>query len=274
MSNGDSVKKQMLDSYNKAIDSELAAFPKAKRLADLIRANRTVQHWQEQANVLAVKRLSFNDHGQVHSAIVTANALKILSIVEARGVKPSVVADNGQIFGPDEARAVVFAAAYLHDIGNMVHREKHEFFSVMLARPVLEDALRQVYPDDPRSQAYLLGEMLHAILSHDEEIQAVTVEACCVKVADGTDCTEGRSRVAYRLGDYGIHSMSARSITDVRLLPGTAEKPLRIEISMRDSTGIFQIEEVLMRKIKTSGFTGKVEIVASVESEKGREMLF
>ncbi|MFH0962051.1 MAG: HD domain-containing protein [archaeon] len=269
-----SFKKSLIDAANRTIDEELSKYPRAKKFSEFLRANRTIAFYQEQANILAVKRLSYNDHGPVHSLIVTGNALKILSIVEGAGIVPSVKKDTS-FFGEDEARLVVFAGAYLHDIGNMVHREKHEFFSVVLAKDIVETALKEAYPENERARAYLLGEILHAILAHDEDIQAIGVEASVVKIADGTDCTEGRSRVPYKLGDYGIHTMSARSITDVAILPGkTKEKPLRLEIRMRDATGIFQIEQVLMKKIKSSELSDKVEIAAIVESEGKKEISF
>ncbi len=269
-----SLKKNLIDSANRIIDSELAGHEKAQKFAEILRKNRTISFYQEQANILTVKRLSFNDHGPVHSLIVTGNALKLLSLFEKAGLTPSVK-DGSPVFGSDEARLVVFAGAYLHDIGNMIHREKHEFFSTVLAKDIVERALIEVYPENERSRAYLLGEILHAILSHDEEIQAVSIEAGIVKIADGTDCTEGRSRVPFILGDFGIHTMSARSITDVNLLSGEEnEKPVVIEVRMKDSTGIFQIEQVLMKKIKTSGLADKVKVKAVVETEKGKEITF
>jgi metal-dependent HD superfamily phosphatase/phosphodiesterase len=221
---------------------------------------------------MAVKRLGYNDHGPVHAVIVASNALTILRILERKGIVFTATRDN-QGFGPDEVRVIVFAAAFLHDMGNCVHRDNHELLGVIITKPILEDALVPFYPEQQKRTA-ILCEILHAILSHDESEQAITVEAGIVKVADGTDCTEGRSRVPFKLGDYGIHTMSARSITEVVVREGTAEKPLRIDVKMRDPTGIFQIENVMMAKIKSSGLADKVEVVAVVESEKDKEFRF
>jgi metal-dependent HD superfamily phosphatase/phosphodiesterase len=270
MTNTEITKKDLIENGNSAIDSELADYPAARKFADELRSNKTILAYQNQANVMAVKRLSYNDHGPVHATIVSGNALKILRIMESKGV-PLTSKDNPG-FGPEEARIIVFAAAFLHDIGNCVHRDNHEMLSVIVTKPILEEIIGKLYPEEGKKIA-LLCDILHAVLSHDESEKAVTTEAGMVKIADGTDCTEGRSRVPYKLGDYGIHSMSARSITRVNISEGT-EKPLKIDVFMRDPAGIFQIEGVMMAKIKSSGLADKVEVVAYIESENNKEFRF
>jgi hypothetical protein len=80
-------------------------------------------------------------------------------------------------------------------------------------------------------------------------------------VADGTDMAEGRARIPYKTGKVDIHSLSALSITKVEIERGD-QKPVQILVSMTNPAGVFQIEQVLERKIKTSGIQDLVEVIA------------
>jgi metal-dependent HD superfamily phosphatase/phosphodiesterase len=87
-------------------------------------------------------------------------------------------------------------------------------------------------------------------------------------VADGTDMAEGRARIPYKTGKVDIHSLSALAIERVEITEGT-EKPVRLMVHMDNVAGVFQAEEVLGRKIRTSGIQGLVEVTAL---ENGREI--
>ena len=99
------------------------------------------------------------------------------------------------------------------------------------------------------------------IFSHDEEIGCLSVEAGAAKVADGTDMAGGRARIPYKTGKVDIHSLSALSITKVEIEAGE-RKPVQILVKMTNPAGVFQIEEVLERKISTSGIQDLVEVIA------------
>jgi len=49
-----------------------------------------------------------------------------------------------------------------------------------------------------------------------------------------------------------IHSVSAAAINQVEILEG-AEKPIQINILMNNAAGIFQVDELLRRKLLGSG---------------------
>ncbi len=80
-------------------------------------------------------------------------------------------------------------------------------------------------------------------------------------MADGTDMAGGRARIPYKTGKVDIHSLSALSITKVEI-EGGDRKPVQILVSMNNPAGVFQIEQVLERKIKTSGIQDLVEVIA------------
>ena len=71
----------------------------------------------------------------------------------------------------------------------------------------------------------------------------------------------GRTRIPYRTGKVDIHSLSALSITEVEIEKGK-HKPVQILVSMNNPAGVFQIEEVLEKKLNTSGIADLVDIIA------------
>ena len=78
---------------------------------------------------------------------------------------------------------------------------------------------------------------------------------------DGTDMAGGRARIPYKTGKVDIHSLSALSITKVEIEAGE-RKPVQILVNMTNPAGVFQIEEVLERKMSTSGIQDLVEVIA------------
>lgn len=239
--------------------------PIVKQMFDLLETDRVVQGYLRMSNIMAVDRLIYNDHGPVHSRISAGSALEVFDIL-ARHVKPTTVEDG--ISGLEDAKIIVLCGAYLHDIGNSVHRARHEIHGCYISSPILERLLANVYPNNPDLALRLKSEILHSIFSHDESVQCLTVEAGAAKVADGTDMARGRARIPYRTGKVDIHSLSALSIQRVEIEEG-GQKPVRILVHMDNPAGVFQIEQVMGRKIETSGIGDLVEIVAL---EKGKEI--
>ncbi len=238
---------------------------KVSRLYRLLESDVETQSYLQMANTMAVSRLQYNDHGPVHSRIVGGTALEIYDIIR-KDFKPSIVRDG--IGDESDAKLVTFCGAYLHDIGNAVHRESHHINGCTVANPILKRLLSEVYGSGTEKVFKLKQEILQSIFSHDEEVKCLTVEAGISKIADGCDMAEGRARIPYKLGKVDIHSLSALSITKVEVEPG-ADRPLLIRVHMKNYAGVFQIEEVLMKKIETSGLRDKVRVLAL---ERGREI--
>ncbi len=212
-----------------------------------------------------MNRLYYNDHGPVHSRIVGGTALEMYDIIKEE-VTPRIVKDG--IGDESDAKLVTFCGAYLHDIGNSIHRKDHHVNGCIVAAPILTRLLGTVYGDGSEQAIKMRQEVLQSIFAHEDEIKCLSVEAGVSKIADGCDMAEGRARIPYKLGKVDIHSLSALSITKVEVEPGE-EKPLRITVHMNNSAGVFQIEEVLMKKIETSGLMDNTEVLAL---ERGREI--
>jgi metal-dependent HD superfamily phosphatase/phosphodiesterase len=238
--------------------------PLLSKAFNLIQEDIEIQSYLKMANIMAVKRLGYNDHGPVHAKIIAGSALEIFRLLTPR-VEPSSVA-NG-VCGYDDAQLIVLLGAYLHDLGNAIHRVNHEQNSIILAMNPLERLLNRVYHDEHELAYRIKCEVLHTIFSSDDSVSCLSVEAGAVTIADGTDMAEGRSRVPYLAGKYDIHSISAQAIKSVEIERGT-EKPVSIQVTMENPAGIFQIEEVMGRKIKSSGVADLVEVVATMNGEK------
>jgi len=232
--------------------------PKVEKMFRLLENDVEVQSCLRMANVMAVERMMYNDHGPVHSKIASGSALEIFDLLTKK-VTPTTV-ENG-VCSLEDARVIVLCGAYLHDVGNVIHRVDHHIHGCVIANPILDRLLKKAYPKDPALSVTLKSEILHSIFSHDEEVECLSVEAGAAKVADGTDMAEGRARIPYRTGKVDIHSLSALSITKVEI-EGADRKPVQILVSMDNPAGVFQIEQVLERKIKTSGIQDLVEVIA------------
>ena len=215
------------------------------------------------SNITAIDRMHINDHGPVHIRIMTNIALKLLRLLVTADILPSCVANHG--LSVDDAEVITVLASALHDIGHVIHRENHEELSLVLAPPLIDGFLRDLY--DLRTLTIIKGEILHAIYAHRKNIQPLTLEASVVKVADALDMEAGRARIPFSTGEPTIHSVSALAIRKVRLAPGT-NRPIRISIEMSNSAGIFQLDNLLREKLRNSTLGPYVEVEAAVVGEE------
>jgi metal-dependent HD superfamily phosphatase/phosphodiesterase len=98
------------------------------------------------------------------------------------------------------------------------------------------------------------------------------VEAGVVRVADALDMAEGRSRIPVEGGRYGIHALSAAAIDEVRIEAGEA-RPVKVEIEMNNSAGIFQVDDLLATKLRGTPLEGHLEVIAQVKGETEKRLL-
>jgi uncharacterized protein len=220
------------------------------------------------ANINAVDRSGISDHGRVHIQIVSNIALKLARLLFSRGVVPSIVTNHG--LTEADAEVVVVLAVLLHDIGIAIHRDDHERFSLHLAPAKIKELLDGLYEVEQRT--IIMAETLHAMISHRKEGRPLTIEAGIVKVADALDMTRGRSRIPFEAGQVNIHSISAAAIEQVTIARGQ-EKPVRVEIRMTNSAGIFQVDELLRSKLLSSRLAPYIEVIARIESTTEQRLL-
>ena len=246
--------------------------PRANRtlrvLVERVNADAQLKSWWHVANVNAVKRLEINDHSWVHIQIVANIGLKLLRQLVKNGVEPGVVRDYGM--SREDAEVVVALGAFLHCIGMAVHRDRHEDWSLFLAEPKMRELLEGLYEEPDLT--VISSEVLQAITSHREYGRPLTLESGILRVADALDMAEGRSRIPFQHGRVSIHSLSAAAIEGVEIKDGE-KAPVLIEITMNNSSGIYQVDELLKAKLRGSGLEPYVEVVARIDTEAEKSLI-
>jgi metal-dependent HD superfamily phosphatase/phosphodiesterase len=84
--------------------------------------------------------------------------------------------------------------------------------------------------------------------------------------------SQGRSRIPYEGGNVDIYSVSAAAIDNVEISEGR-DRPIHINILMNNSAGLFQVDELLKRKLQGSGIEDYVKVRAIVEREKEKRLI-
>ena len=241
---------------------------KLRKLLERVNNDPQLKGWWHVANVNAVARMRINDHSWVHIQIVANIALKLLRQLTKHHIEPSVVRDYG--YSNDDAEVVVLLAALTHCIGMSVHRDGHEDFSLFLAEPKLRELTEGLYEEPDKT--VIVSEVLQAITSHREYGKPLTLEAGTVRVADALDMEQGRSRIPFARGSISIHSLSAAAIEDVAIKDGD-QRPVLIEITMNNSSGIYQVDSLLKAKLQGSGLEPYVEVVALIDTEAEKRLV-
>jgi metal-dependent HD superfamily phosphatase/phosphodiesterase len=241
---------------------------KLKHVIDSVKEDVKLQTLWKCANVMAIDRMGYTDHGPTHVKIVANMALKILRILVDNKVVPSIVKNYGM--KNEDAEVVVVLGSIFHDLGMVVTREGHEVYGALLASAFIEKYIQQIYSEEERT--IILSEALHAIVSHEEPRRPLTVEAGIVRVADALDMEKGRARIPFEAGKVDIHSVSALSIEKVDIQEGE-KTPVRVKITMSNSAGIFQIDELLKPRIENSGIKNYIHVVAEITGEKETKIL-
>jgi uncharacterized protein len=268
------VDLRLLKQSEQTISEIVIKHPKTKKVWDMFCNDSFLSSQWDMADYIAVTKMQYNAHGKVHAKIVAANALRMLDLLLAAGVQPDIanaehetesgdLVESGDI---DDAYLIILMSGLLHDIGNQVNRADHNLHSEILAIPILDRILPLVYPE-VRKMGIIRGFILHCIYTHMETTTSYTLEASLLKVADGPDMTKGRGRMPFEMGNVNINCVSAMSIEEVKIEKGI-DKPVSIKISMTNSAGIYQISEILHKKL-ISGMASKyIEISAKTIPEE------
>jgi uncharacterized protein len=230
-------------------------------------ADDRVRAWWYMQQVFA-ERLGMSDHSWVHVQIVLNIGLRLFRLLNRRGLEPAMVADHGM--RPHDAEVVIAAGCLLHDAGMSIHRTDHEAYSLFLAADRLPRLLDGIYGEPELT--VVTSEALHAVIGHRRRGDPMTLEAGVVRVADALDMASGRSRVPFESGRPNIHSLSAAAIDEVTIEPGR-QKAVRIEIAMNNSSGLFQVDELLATKLRGSSLEEHLEVVARIDAEHEKRLV-
>ena len=250
---------------------------KLKFVMEKVKEDKKLQVYWRCANVMAIERMGYTDHGPTHVKIVANLSLKLLRIlVEKKLITPSIVENYGM--KNDDAEVVVVLASILHDLGMIVQRSSHEKYGAFLALEFIERNCTPVYSEEER--AIITSEVLHAIVAHeapqsnDPPNKILTKEAGIVGIADALDMEAGRARIPFQAGKVDIHAISALSIekVEVEAVEG-GKKPIVIKINMSNSAGVFQIDELLKPRIINSGLEQFFHVIAEITGEKETKII-
>ena len=208
-------------------------------------------------NVNPVTRMHYNDHGPKHVEIIRNRALQLYELLKDAGIECNAATDHGldESFEP----VIIALAATLHDIGHVVHRKDHPYYSIPPAADILDRFLGERFETETAVQ--LKSEVLHAIVCHHVEETPLTIEAGIIRVADGLDMERGRSRTPYEHGGRGINTISSRAIEAVRVEAGS-DTPVVVEIEMTNAAGVYQVDHLLHAKLTDSLLEEHISVVA------------
>ncbi|MGI8624758.1 MAG: HD domain-containing protein [Solirubrobacteraceae bacterium] len=212
---------------------------KLEALIGAANADQRLRAWWHMQQVFAT-RLGMSDHSWVHVRIVLNIALRLFRLLVKRGVQPAMVRDH--LMRDHDAEVVIAAGCLFHDTGMSIHRSDHEAFSLFLAAEHVPDLLEGIYDEPDRTVVTV--ESLHAVIGHRRRGDSLTPEAGIR--------ARGR-RTGPGPGPLAIDSVEIRA---------GEEKAVTIEIAMNNSSGIFQVDELLATKLHGSGLEEHVEVVA------------
>lgn len=238
-----------------------------KRVVDNVNQNEEIAALWEMTNMTAT-RLGWSDHGPVHFQIVANGALRICRILSKHGAEFGVVKDYG--LTQQHAEVVVVLGSLFHDLGMSINRSGHEEYSLFVAMKILDDVLDFL---PIRERVIVRGEVQHTMINHRDDGKPLTAEAGIVRIADALDMSEGRSRIPFEKGEVNIHSLSAYAIDSVEILEGRDSSPVDINVYMNNSSGLFQVDELLKEKIKGSGLEKYIQVRAYVVGETEKKLI-
>jgi metal-dependent HD superfamily phosphatase/phosphodiesterase len=230
---------------------------RVNRVLAYVDSDEEITAYLEAQNVNPVTRKGYNDHGTKHIDIVRNRALCLYDLLKAGDVDFNGARQQG--LDESDEPVIVALAAVLHDIGHVVHRDNHAYYSIPLAADILDRILPEFY--EIAAQVRMKGEILHAILCHHTEEEPLTTEAGVLRVADALDMERGRSRMPYEQGGRGIDTLSSQAVSEVTLRAGD-ESTVLVEITMTDAAGVYQVDELLKSKLDGSHLEDHIRIVA------------
>lgn len=248
------------------------AFPdeRVNEVLTYINTDEEITAYLEAQNVNPVTRKRYNDHGKKHISIVRNRALCLYDLLKGEGVEFNGASDQG-LKEADEA-VIIALAAELHDIGHVVHRNNHTYYSIPLAADLLDRILPDLGFYDTAEAVRMKSEVLHAILCHTTDEEPLTTEAGVVRVADALDMEKGRSRIPYERGGRGINTVSSQAIKAVNLYPGE-DSHVRVEIEMSNAAGVYQVDNLLKAKLHNSGLEDDIRIIAINTHDKPEQIV-
>lgn len=153
------------------------------------------------------------------------------------------------------SKFIVVFGVFFYDIGNMIYRMFYYQFSVFFVELIIDKFVREF---EERDFLFFKVLIFNVIYIYDEYVLCIIIEGFLVMIVDGCDMEEGRSRFVYKKDKVDIYVVLVFVIKRVEIKEGNEEELILIEIWMKYFVGIFQVDEILIKKVKSLFFSGKV----------------
>ena len=171
-----------------------------------VRADPEVIGFVQQANE-ALRGLGYTEHGQRHAGLVAHIAGNVLARLDY----------------DERQEQLAQVAGYLHDIGNLLHREHHAQSGALMAWPILK---RLGMP------THEIALVMNAIGNHEEERgTATTPVAAAVIIADKADVHRSRVQNPDR-ATFDIHDRVNYAATRSFVRVDAAQRVIALELEI------------------------------------------
>lgn len=182
---------------------------------EALQKNKKAQLYIEMADKY-LDALGYTDHGQRHISVVAKTAYDILEKLAPYNNDANLAA----------------AAAFLHDIGNMLGRTEHHYIGALLAKEILEEVGYSL--DD-------IARIMVAISVHDDDTGVITDSiAAALVLADKADVHRSRVRNPSSI-IKDIHDRVNYAATESNLDIDAEKKIVRLSLTI--DTEISQVIE-------------------------------
>jgi metal-dependent HD superfamily phosphatase/phosphodiesterase len=182
---------------------------------EMVQQDEEVKALIDQANQY-LRALGYTEHGSRHATLVAETARDILRRLDH----------------PERLGELAAIAGYLHDAGNLIHRQNHAISGSLMAQRVLD---RLGLPPQE------IAVVMNAIGNHEEERgYATTPVSAALNIADKSDVH--RSRVqAETFEEFDIHDRVNYATTASNVIVDAPGKIISLEITI--DTGFAQVIE-------------------------------
>ena len=241
---------------------------KLERFLDAVNADERVRAWWYMAQITS-ERLGMSDHSWVHVQVVLNIALRLLRLLVKGGIEPAMVTDHGM--RDRDAEVVVAGGALLHDVGMSIHRADHEAYSLFM----VEERLQSLLAESLRGARADGGDRGDPARDHrpppPRRALHASRPAWC---GSRTPSTWRRAARASRSRAASTGSTPSRRRRSTRSGSRRGRSaPVKIEIEMNNSAGVFQVDDLLATKLRGTPLEGHVEVIAQVPGETEKRLL-
>ncbi len=151
--------------------------------------------------------LGYTDHSEAHTVLVAEHAAEILDVL---GYKKKDI-------------ELVKIAAFMHDIGNAINRNRHAEYGALLANDILKETDLEI--EDRLT-------IVSAIANHDESTGGATdVISAALIIADKTDVRRNRVREKPK-ASFDVHDRVNYAVTKTELVVDKDKKQITLSLEI------------------------------------------